>query len=343
MCWLLGCSSSESADREVVVCIIDEFSSEDSHGELVKRFVKDYSFDKCRLKNVDVRERQAYGENGYLVALGDVLNYVLNNPDELVLVNISLGSYERNPIEEDLVNKLIENNAVIVASAGNDNIDRKLFPASFAGTVAVAATWANKKAEYSNYGDHIDLSAQGLAEITISNREPIPSVTPAERIYYHIKGGTSFAAPRITGLLAYLLVQRPGLNPEQALSLIKEHSRPIGDDYFGKGYMGAGEMTLFSTLIAEDPLFKKVLISQIVAFLLMLLLLYIFDIEKGLFYFGLIILVPILIGVNLILSSSWGLIKGGIAGTVTTCVAYLFVSACYVAVKMGRGKHVIEE
>jgi hypothetical protein len=343
LCCPVACSLSDSTDQDVVVCIIDVFDGKDSHGEMVRRMVEEYAFGRCRLKTIDVGERRAYEDNEYLVALGDALNYVQNNSDAAVIINISLGSYEKNPREEALVEQLIAHDAMIVASAGNDNRSNKLYPAGFEKTVAVAATWSNRKADYSNHGEHIDIAAPGLAEVRISRREKVPGVTPAERIHYHIRGGTSFAAPRVSGLLAYLLSRRPGLRPAEALDLIKKHARPVGDDYFGKGRLGAGELALFSTLIAEDPFYRKVLISQVAMLLFMLLALFILDREKGLFYFGLIILGPLLVGANLIWISAWDFIHGGIAGTVTTAVAYFLASLCYVAVKFDRRKSSAEE
>src|SRR5438445_12684622 len=82
----------------------------------------------------------------------------------------------------------------MIASAGNDAKNKSQYPAAYDKVVSVAATnlW-DFKADFSNYGDSIDVSAPGVAIIA-----PYPGG------YYAVVSGTSFSAPLVAGEAALL-------------------------------------------------------------------------------------------------------------------------------------------
>ena len=70
-------------------------------------------------------------------------------------------------------------------ASGNDNTERPGYPAAYPEVLAVAATDSNqKRAEYSNYGDYIDVVAPGTN---------IASTFPGNQ--YAALSGTSMASP----------------------------------------------------------------------------------------------------------------------------------------------------
>ncbi|MFH2000740.1 MAG: S8 family serine peptidase [Planctomycetota bacterium] len=333
ICALLSsfaCSLEEGGARHIVICIIDDFSNKDSHGERVRKIVEENSFNRCAVRALDINVKDPSIANGYLFALRNALTYATDHPGDPMIVNISLGTYTKHPEEEEVIRKLKERQVVIVASAGNDNDSRKLYPAAFPETIAVAATYNHRKADYSNFGDQIDIAAEGMEAITLSRREAMDSVTPEEKIYYQIKGGTSFAAPRVAGLLAYLLRERPDLDPDQAFEIMKKHATPVRGGGMNPPLAGVLEISLFSTLLHEDPLYRSLLGSQILSWILMLLLLYVCDKERALFYFGLIFLGPLIAGLNLVLIVAWGWIEGSMAGIASIVAAYLITCIYFI-------------
>lgn len=318
-----NCIAQTDDDRPVVICVIDDFAGPDSHGERVSRMVEESSFHRCTLRKVDVNTRNAPIANGYFFGLRNVLTYAKEHPDRVVLVNISLGSYTRHVEEEATIRELHEAGVTIVAAAGNDDKADPFYPAAFDETLAVAATHNHRKASYSNFGDHIDIAAQGLEGVTISRHEPSTTTTPSEKIYYRIDGGTSFAAPRVTGLLGYLLNQRPELDPGQALALLKKHGTPVAATGLKGPLSRVLELNLFATLLHEDPLYQALLATQIGVFLALLLLFFVCDRERALFYLGLIFLGPLALGLNFALIIAMGLIQGSQAGIAGLFVLYL--------------------
>jgi hypothetical protein len=99
---------------------------------------------------------------------------------------------------------------IIVAAAGNDNSQVPNYPASYPGVVSVAATTVlDLKADFSNYGLAIDVSAPGAN---------ILSLAPYQAMQY--LSGTSMATPLAAGLLAYVKSYNPGWSNEMIINQV---------------------------------------------------------------------------------------------------------------------------
>ncbi len=112
-----------------------------------------------------------------------------------------------------------------VASAGNENTTRRLYPAAWRGVHAIAAyTSDGYRASYSNYGNWIFVA--GPTEFY--STDPTGAFNPNPRIYWPYGytdafhqtaffAGTSASAPAVAGLVALLLNYEPnrGLTPTQ--------------------------------------------------------------------------------------------------------------------------------
>ncbi|MDP6438843.1 MAG: S8 family serine peptidase [Candidatus Brocadiia bacterium] len=220
-----------------------------THGSLVARVIRSYS--AAPLRSVAAERDGGVNLAAYLAGLGQVLAYAVAHPDTRVLANISLGSYDRNPREEALVRQLVAAGVLIVAAAGNDDGDEPFYPAAYSGVVAVASARAGGKSLHSNYGPHIRIAASG--DIRFLDYEFLPR----QRLRREMEArGTSFAAPRVTATLAYILQRRPGLSPRDALRILEETSSPIDDDLYAEGKLGAGLLDIYRAKSRVSPLHR---------------------------------------------------------------------------------------
>jgi subtilisin family serine protease len=85
---------------------------------------------------------------------------------------------------------------VLVAAAGNNGTEERVYPAAHPHVIAVGSVdRGNKRSAFSNYGPHLALCAPGEQIVSVGRRG------------YKVMSGTSNAAPFVTGAAA-LLVSR---------------------------------------------------------------------------------------------------------------------------------------
>ncbi len=144
------------------------------------------------------------------------------------IVNMSFGIMGQNPFSAPL--KLaVDSDVLCVAAAGNDGTSALSYPAADSNVIGVGALAEGsfELADYSNYGENIDIVAPGTAYTTTLNGQ------------YRTEVGTSVSCPMVTGGLALYLAR----NRYQTFWDIYEHvaaaSRDLGDLgpdwYFGYG------------------------------------------------------------------------------------------------------------
>jgi len=117
---------------------------------------------------------------------------------------------------------------LIVASAGNLGSAEPVYPAAFDGVVAVGAlTHELQAAPFSSYGPWLRCSTVGVGVVSTF----VPGVSPPEPDPYEpdqvfgadawaLWSGTSFSAPQISGAIARLCCDNPGLTPRAALDTL---------------------------------------------------------------------------------------------------------------------------
>jgi subtilisin family serine protease len=158
------------------------------------------------------------------------------------VINLSLGGIGTSSALEDAV-EYADDRGVVVAAAGNCGSgcwiggqfynNPTFYPAAYAATMAVAATNPDDNwASFSGHRPYVDVAA------------------PGDGIYstylgggYVYQGGTSMAAPFVSGLAALIWSLNPDLPNGQVRSLIQTTADDLGtpgkDDFFGYGRINA--------------------------------------------------------------------------------------------------------
>ncbi len=145
------------------------------------------------------------------------------------VINLSLGDTFDSNIMHDAVRYAYNHDVVLIAAAGNDNVDTPMYPAAYDEVIAVSAVDKQRhKAIFSNYGDYIEVTAPG---------EHIPSTFLDNS--YVMMSGTSMAAPHVTGLAGLIRSLKPQLSNVQVADIIRSTCNDLGpkghDPYFGYG------------------------------------------------------------------------------------------------------------
>jgi len=145
------------------------------------------------------------------------------------IINMSLGNYADAEFLHDALKYAYDHGVLLVAASGNDNTDRPGYPAAYPEVVAVAATDPDgARAEYSNYGDYIDVAAPGTS---------IPSTYPGSR--YAALSGTSMACPHVAALASLIRAVNPQLGNDEVMELLRRTAKDLGtagkDPNFGYG------------------------------------------------------------------------------------------------------------
>ncbi|WP_042462717.1 S8 family peptidase [Neobacillus dielmonensis] len=144
------------------------------------------------------------------------------------VINLSLGNYQSSSLLEDAISYALSKDVVVIAAAGNDNTNQPSYPAAYQGVLGVAAVdWNGKRAEFSNYGDYIDIAAPGV---------DIPS-TYLQGEYASLSG-TSMAAPHVTALAGLIRSINPKLKNTEVIDVMRNHTQkaqPGTEPYYGSG------------------------------------------------------------------------------------------------------------
>lgn len=149
------------------------------------------------------------------------------------IINLSLGSTYANPLTQEAINYAFENGVLVVGAAGNDGTDDFMYPASFDHVISVSALENDLSlADYSSYGEKVDLSAPGSDVITTAIGGSYASVS-----------GTSFAAPLVSGILGLYISLYPDASVDEVTLKILSGSVDDGEDgwdqYYGYGVVNA--------------------------------------------------------------------------------------------------------
>lgn len=165
------------------------------------------------------------------------------------VISMSLGSYFSSNLIKDACQYAWDKGCILVAAAGNDNIQWRHYPAAYDTVIAVSATDKyDRKASYSNYGNWIELAAPGgdgedyhdwILSTYLDN-------------WYAWSCGTSMATPHVAGLAALVWSYEPTLTNQE----LRQHLRDTADDLGASGkdrYYGYGRINAYRALNELGP------------------------------------------------------------------------------------------
>ena len=156
------------------------------------------------------------------------------------VVNLSIGGGGAPDFEEQMLfNSLLANGTTVVASMGNERPlgSPTSYPAAIPGVIAVGATdRLDRVASFSNAGNHISLSAPGVAiwstlptypgqtgfEAEFRNGRLIPGEPERRENDYAAWQGTSMASPHVAAAAALLLANKGRMSGAQVRTRLEE-------------------------------------------------------------------------------------------------------------------------
>ncbi len=175
------------------------------------------------------------------VWLGQGLIWAADNEARVAVVSIGLDS--GSDFLHAAVQYATERGVVICASTGNTGQPGVKYPARYPETIAVGATDSQDVlAEFSTTGPEVNVVAPGV-DILSTWDDFFSSPT------YVYQSGTSSACPLVAGVVALMLSERPELNTQGVLSLLKISSIDKGAPGFDSQY-GFGRVDAYRAVAA---------------------------------------------------------------------------------------------
>lgn len=183
------------------------------------------------------------------------------------VINLSIGGGRFDLNEQQLFNDLLANGTTIVAAMGNEREDGSpvSYPAAYPGVIAVGATNIDDTvANFSNFGNHIAISAPGVGIWstlpTYSGQFGFDAICTdgstrlgralQRETDYDAWDGTSMATPHVVGAVALLLANKGKMSATE----VRRHLTNTADKVAGMGGRdfhpdyGAGRLNLLRLL-----------------------------------------------------------------------------------------------
>lgn len=146
------------------------------------------------------------------------------------VVNCSWGTSTWSQAGQDMVDYATINfDAVVVASAGNQPVEDAIYPAAFGNVISVTGVHNNDVFDNGSnpvftYHDSVDIAAQGFDVYTSATVGAAGS-----NAVYTTTGGTSMAAPIVSGVVGLIRSKFPCLTATEVTALLIDSADVIDD------------------------------------------------------------------------------------------------------------------
>lgn len=186
-------------------------------------------------------------------------------------INLSLGGSAYSAILDKGIQSAISSGSVVIAAMGNSDSKKPIYPAALDNVISVGATTINdKRAYYSSYGKHIEISAPGgdlkhdLDNNGIADGVLSTIVSPISGPTWSLKHGTSMATPHVTAAAFLLRSLDPSLDARHVTALLSAGAVDLGAPGFDK-FFGYGRLDAYQSLkiLTQDLLTQE---KQLFAF-----------------------------------------------------------------------------
>ncbi|MFI2379886.1 type VII secretion-associated serine protease mycosin [Streptomyces sp. NPDC018964] len=180
---------------------------------------------------IPIKQNDAEG-NGTAETLAAAIRHAVQAGADVINISQDTANAVRpDPSLEEAVDHALDQEVVVVASAGNDGLGGNVkvtYPASYEGVLAVAASDRNnERAPFSQSGEFVGVAAPGVDMV---------STVPGNG--HCADNGTSFSAPYVAGVAALLKAKFPKWTARQIVAQIEqtaERSIPGHDRLVGWG------------------------------------------------------------------------------------------------------------
>lgn len=279
-------------ENSPVILIIDDFKLSE-HGRKTMQVAKKWSLGGCEIKSFNTSRNLL----SYIKALSKALEHVIKSPNKKFLVNISLGSDAPNKIEKEIIRLLDKMGTIVVAAVGNDGKDKLLYPSAYEEVIAVAASKGGCKADYSNYGNGVDLAVETRERKSVEIYEKWTPMHIEVTEITTIEEGTSVSAPKLTGILALLWCSNPDMPRNELLITMRKFCDPMQDTFYATGKLGAGLLSDFSIMVNTSQKVKFMFYLLIIEALVLTAIFFssLRDIFPGICFFGILCCMIILL------------------------------------------------
>ena len=220
---------------------------------------------KCKILPIKILDSGGGGSIESVVKALAYLTALKAGGVNIVAANMSLGQYnsafdpsrytEENPAGlKERCQAAYDQGIVLIAAAGNGNVDWNTYPAYYPSVVAVAATdtgdlrsvWGGTdpetgKTQASNYASWVDVSAPGTNIKSTDHHGTYTNPTVPGGEYWN---GTSLASPYVAGLASLIKAAKPSLTNVEIINRIQFYADNIDSlqDPAYAGKLGSGRI-----------------------------------------------------------------------------------------------------